>query len=163
MILANFLVGLLWPASPVILVQGATTSDWNPCAYWAHPWGASGMHKGIDIFAPKGRPVVAATPGVVLFAGRLSLGGNVICLLGPGWRVQYYAHLDTISVFTGQPVWTGQTIGAVGQTGNAANTPPHLHFALITLLPYPWRIDASPMGWLKMFYLDPGRWLGGST
>ena len=162
-LLAIFLVGMLWPEHPVIPVQGGTASYWNPRAFWAYPWGKSGVHKGIDIFAPKGRPVLAATPGVVLFTGRLSLGGNVICLLGPGWKVQYYAHLDSVDVFMGQPVCTGQTIGAVGQTGNAANTPPHLHFSLMTLIPYPWRIDDSPRGWLKMFYLDPGRWLGGST
>ena len=46
-------------------------------------------------------------------------------------------------------------IGTVGNTGNAATTPSHLHYSIVTLIPYPWLIDDAPMGWQKMFYLNP--------
>jgi murein DD-endopeptidase MepM/ murein hydrolase activator NlpD len=47
-------------------------------------------------------------------------------------------------------------LGAVGSTGNAAGKPPHLHYAIVTPVPYPWRITGEPQGWQKMFFLDPG-------
>ena len=56
----------------------------------------------------------------------------------------------------GDWVWRGETVGAVGSTGNAAGKPPHLHYAIITAMPYPWRITTEPQGWQKMFFLDPG-------
>ena len=52
-----------WPAIPV---DGATPADWNPKSFWYGPWGRSGVHKGIDIFAPKGTLVRAPTYGIVL-------------------------------------------------------------------------------------------------
>jgi hypothetical protein len=50
------------PENARIPVQGASVRDWNPRAFWYEPWGASGVHKGIDIFAPRGRPVIASVP-----------------------------------------------------------------------------------------------------
>ncbi|HET8707045.1 MAG TPA: M23 family peptidase, partial [Pseudomonadales bacterium] len=50
---------------------------------------------------------------------------------------------------------TGKEIGKVGATGNAAGKPPHLHYAVISLLPYPWKIEGAIEGWKKMFYLNP--------
>jgi peptidoglycan LD-endopeptidase LytH len=49
----------------------------------------------------------------------------------------------------------GRETGAVGATGNAAGKPPHLHYVIATLVPYPWRITNEPQGWRKMFFLDP--------
>ena len=46
-------------------------------------------------------------------------------------------------------------IGTVGNTGNAATTPAHLHYGIGTLIPYPWRIDDAPLGHQKAFYLNP--------
>ena len=149
------LIGFAIPAQPSIPVDGATHLDWNKETFWHHPWGASGVHKGIDIFAAQGTPVIAATPGIVIYSGRLALGGNVVSILGPRWRVHYYAHLDKRDVNRGF-VGRGTAIGSVGTTGNAAGKPPHLHYAVVTLIPYPWRLDSSPQGWKKMFYLDPG-------
>lgn len=40
-------------------------------------------------------------------------------------------------------------------TGNAKGKPPHLHYSIITLFPYLWRVDRSEQGWKKMFYLNP--------
>jgi hypothetical protein len=47
----------------------------------------------------------------------------------------------------------------VGDSGNAKGKPTHLHYSIVTLVPHPWRIDGSPQGWKKMFYLDPTRYL----
>ena len=85
------------------------------------------------------------------------MGGKVIAVLGPKWRIHYYAHLSSIDTRFGALVSMGETIGAVGDTGNAAGKPPHLHYAVVTLIPYPWRWDGSTQGWKKMFFLDPGK------
>jgi len=147
---------LAWPDHLAIPVQGATRADWNPRSFWYYPWGASGVHKGIDIFAAEGRPVMAATAGLVVRSGFYGAGGNMIAVLGPRWRIHYYAHLSRLDVAAGEWVGRGETLGAVGSTGNAAGKPPHLHYAIITIVPYPWRVTAQPQGWQKMFFLDPG-------
>ena len=46
-------------------------------------------------------------------------------------------------------------IGKVGSSGNAAGKSPHLHYSIITPIPYFWRIDTSKQCWKKMFYLNP--------
>lgn len=93
--------------------------------------GGKRPHKGIDIFAPKGTPVLAASEGVV---GRVTynrLGGKVVWLNSAKKRfTQYYAHLDSQAVQAGQRVQAGDTLGFVGNTGNARTTPPHLHFSI---------------------------------
>lgn len=139
----------------MVPVSGATTLDWHPKSFWHEPWGASGVHKGIDIFSREGTPVVASVPGVVLYAGRLARGGNVVVLLTTQWRVHYFAHLRDTDIVPGMPVARGKLIGTVGTTGNAAGKPPHLHFSIFTAAPYPWRWDSSSQGWKKMFFLDP--------
>lgn len=145
------------PEQLVIPVRNASTKDWHPQSFWYSPWGKSGVHKGIDIFASKGTDVLAATNGITLFKGQLSLGGNVLIILGPKWRLHYYAHLETHTAET--IVFSKEKIGTVGNTGNAKNTPPHLHYAIVSLFPYFWRWDHSPQGWKKMFYLNPGKLL----
>ena len=147
--------GLLMPDQPAIPVQGGTPADWNPHSFWHRPWGRSGVHRGIDIFAPRGRGVVAATSGLVLFSGTLRDGGKVVAILGPKWRVHYYAHLDAHETAAWRWVNRGEEIGTVGTTGNAAGKPPHLHYAVITQIPYPWRYRPERFGWDRMFYLDP--------
>ncbi len=146
----------LLPEWPQIPVQGASPRDWHPRTFWFEPWGRSGVHKGIDIFAKLGTPVHSASYGVVLFRGEVELGGKVIVALGPKWRVHYYAHLQTIDVYPGQPLLAGSALGSVGDSGNARGKPAHLHYSIVSLLPLPWRVDESTQGWKKMFYLDPG-------
>ena len=148
-------IGLLLPGQQVIPVAGASSSDWNHRTFWHHPWGKSGVHKGIDIFASRGTPVIASTGGLVIAAGELSRGGKVVSILGPKWRVHYYAHLAEYSVTRGMLVQQGDRIGAVGNTGNAVGKPSHLHYAMVTMVPYPWRISRQPQGWKRMFFLNP--------
>jgi murein DD-endopeptidase MepM/ murein hydrolase activator NlpD len=152
---AVLVIGFAIPEEPMIPVTGATAKDWNPKSFWYEPWGASGVHKGIDVFAPQGRNVVSAIPGVVIFQGHLGIGGNVVAVLGPKWRVHYYAHLapaDPSPWFLSQ----GQKLGLVGTSGNAAGKPPHLHYSVVSIVPLPWRFSSDEQGWKKMFFLDPG-------
>lgn len=147
--------GLALPENLMIPVQAATTSDWNHNTFWYEPWGSSGVHKGIDIFGVKGTPIVAASGGVVVIADTLSKGGNVVAVLGPKWRIHYYAHLQSRSVTVGTLVSRATPIGTLGDTGNAAGKPPHLHYSILSLLPYPWLASSETQGWKRMFYLDP--------
>lgn len=145
-----------WPQpNGIVPVAGASARDWHPKSFWYEPWGASGVHKGVDIFAREGTPVVSPANGIVVYAGELPVGGKVVAVLTTGWRIHYFAHLRDIGAGPGRPVAAGRPVGTVGTTGNAAGKPPHLHYALVTLVPYPWRWDDTTQGWKKMFYLDP--------
>ncbi len=63
------------------------------------------LHKGIDIFAPRGTPVLAATRGVVRSISPNNLGGNVVWLSDSDrGQTLYYAHLDRHNVVEGQRV-----------------------------------------------------------
>jgi murein DD-endopeptidase MepM/ murein hydrolase activator NlpD len=104
-------------------------------ARFANTWGAQRSagrrHEGIDIFAPKGTPVVSTTRGVVTRVGTNRLGGQVVGVLGPGFEWHYYAHLDRFGEFDeGDLVNPGDVLGFVGTTGNARGTPPHLHYGI---------------------------------
>jgi murein DD-endopeptidase MepM/ murein hydrolase activator NlpD len=140
-------------------VEGATHSSYDKHSFWYYPWGKSVTHKGVDIFAKKGTSVHSATSGLVLYKGIMGRGGNVILVLGPKWRIHYYAHLNKFC--TSEGCWVGHddVIGQVGNTGNAAGKPSHLHYSIITLFPYPWRADLSHQGYKKMFYLNPIEYL----
>ena len=151
------LSGFLLPEDLRIPVEGATPADWNHATFWYAPWGRSGVHKGIDIFADAGRAVRAATGGIVLYRGTLGMGGRVVIVLGPKWRLHYYAHLGGFDAAAGRFVSRGTVLGTVGTSGNAAGKAPHLHYAILSLVPHPWRWDGAPQGWKKIFYLDPSR------
>lgn len=154
-VLAFFVVGYLIPENLIIPVEGASKSDWNPQSFWYEPWGKSGVHKGIDIFSPKGTRVKSSSQGIVLFTGNLALGGRVVLILGPKWKLHYYAHLDSVAVSMFKFVKTGSQIGAVGDSGNAKGKPPHLHYSMVSIFPRIWRVDGSTQGWKKMFFLNP--------
>lgn len=95
--------------------------------------GGRRAHHGIDIFAPRGTPVLAATDGIVRSTSPNNLGGNVVWLSDQRRpQTLYYAHLDRHAVSAGQQVRTGDTLGFVGNTGNARTTAPHLHFGIYT-------------------------------
>lgn len=88
-------------------------------------------HHGVDIFAPRGTPVLAAADGIVTRVAETAIGGKVVWLRdGARGRNLYYAHLDSQLVAAGTRVRAGDTLGLVGNTGNARGTPPHLHFGI---------------------------------
>ena len=93
--------------------------------------GGRRKHEGIDIFAPRLTPVVAAADGMVSRVGDNRLGGKVVWLRPENLSATlYYAHLDSQLVASGQRVKVGDTLGLMGNTGNARTTPPHLHFGI---------------------------------
>jgi murein DD-endopeptidase MepM/ murein hydrolase activator NlpD len=88
-------------------------------------------HLGIDIAAPRGTPVLAVSDGRIERVDVTSLGGRTVWLKEEGSkRRHYFAHLESFAVSRGQKVRAGQKIGTVGTSGNAANTPPHLHYSV---------------------------------
>jgi murein DD-endopeptidase MepM/ murein hydrolase activator NlpD len=88
-------------------------------------------HEGIDIFAPKRTPALAAADGIVTSVREGGIGGKVVFMRPEGKAFSlYYAHLDEQLVNNGQRVKAGDTLGLVGNTGNARTTPPHLHFGI---------------------------------
>tara|TARA_Y100000310_G_scaffold72848_1_gene68987 strand:+ start:588 stop:1073 length:486 start_codon:yes stop_codon:yes gene_type:complete len=152
-ILALFIIGFAIHQEIVIPVKGASEKDWNKNTFWSEPWGKSVVHKGVDIFAKEGTPVLSSTDGVVIYKGKFDMGGNVIFILGSKWRIYYYAHLAKDDVSLGKFVRASQKIGLVGDSGNAKV--PQLHFGIMTLVPHFWKFDDSKQGWKKMFYINP--------
>jgi murein DD-endopeptidase MepM/ murein hydrolase activator NlpD len=119
--------GFVWPAS------GIVTSGFG----WR--WGR--MHEGLDIAAPSGSPISAATSGTVIYAGWMGGYGNLVVIDHGGGLATAYGHQSSIAVSSGSQVSQGQTIGYVGSTGHS--TGPHLHFEV--------RVNGSavdPMGYL---------------
>lgn len=92
-----------------------------------------GGHLGVDIFAPKGTPLISATNGEVYKIQRkdIGVGGRAVSVLTNG-IVYYYCHLDSVSneIKKGDKINIGTFIGTVGNTGNAKGTHPHLHFSM---------------------------------
>ncbi len=98
---------------------------------WHAPRSGGRRHEGIDIFASRGTPVRSTTGGVVVRRGENRLGGRVVSVLGPGGQTHYYAHLDDwADIEVGDWIDVGTTVGFVGNSGNAATTPPHLHYGI---------------------------------
>jgi murein DD-endopeptidase MepM/ murein hydrolase activator NlpD len=95
--------------------------------------GGKRRHEGIDIFAPKGTPAVAAADGIITGVREGGIGGKTVWLRPEGKAIHlYYAHLDEWLVQEGQQVRKGDVLGTVGNTGNARTTPAHLHFGVYT-------------------------------
>lgn len=88
-------------------------------------------HHGVDIFAKRGTPIVSPSKGWVRFVGTRGIGGKVIWIRDNKRKLSlYFAHLDSLIIKEGTYVNPGDTIGTVGNTGNARTTPPHLHFGI---------------------------------
>lgn len=149
----------LLPERITLPVKGATPADWNAKSFWFEPWGTSGVHKGIDIFARKGTDVLSTTDGIVVFHGNLPKGGQVVLVLGPRWRLHYFAHLNSINTAFGSFVRSGEKIGTVGDSGNAKGKPAHLHYAIVRLYPAFWAMDATTQGYKKALFINPDHFL----
>jgi hypothetical protein len=94
-------------------------------------WGQSGQLGGSDLLAPAGTRVQAINPGIVTFAGYDPIGGNAVQIHGSDGLDYYYAHLQALpSVIAGQAVQAGTALGLVGNTGDAAGGPTHLHIGI---------------------------------
>ena len=116
------LSGFAWP----LTVRGYISS---PYGYRTNPvTGAQQFHSGVDISAAgiNGKPVLAAESGTVILAENKSTYGNCVMISHNETYVTLYAHCSELYVKAGDTVTRGQTIAAVGATGNA--TGPHLHF-----------------------------------
>jgi murein DD-endopeptidase MepM/ murein hydrolase activator NlpD len=114
--------------------------------------GGARVHHGIDIFAPRGTPVLAAARGVIRSTRPNDLGGNVVWLRDDArGQSLYYAHLEAHAVEEGDVVLPGDTLGFVGNTGNARTTPPHLHFGIYRRPEGP--ID--PLDWVRLLDSTP--------
>lgn len=93
----------------------------------------SRKHEGVDIFSAFHTPVIAVAPGVVTRVNENNLGGRVVWMRPEGKNYTlYYAHLDRQIATEGQRVNPGDTLGLMGNTGNAKTTSPHLHFGIYT-------------------------------
>lgn len=100
--------------------------------------GGTRVHEAIDIMAPRGTPVLAAADGTVEKLFNSNAGGLTIYVRSPDKRtITYYAHLDAYApgLAERQAVRRGQQIGAVGFSGNADPSAPHLHFAIMQTTP----------------------------
>ncbi|MBD0364880.1 MAG: M23 family metallopeptidase [Flavisolibacter sp.] len=95
--------------------------------------GGKRRHEGIDIFAPKLSPAIAAEDGYITGVREGGIGGKTVWLKPNNKSVfLYYAHLDKQLVQEGQFVKKGDVVGLVGNTGNAQYTSSHLHFGVYT-------------------------------
>jgi murein DD-endopeptidase MepM/ murein hydrolase activator NlpD len=109
---------------------------------WGAPRSGGRTHKGTDLMAARGTPLVAVADGVVE-PGYGSLGGNTVWLHGDYGVSFFYAHLDAFApgLSSGDRVTLGQEIGTVGDTGNPAPGAYHLHFGIypggVAVNPYP--------------------------
>lgn len=110
--------------------------------------GGRRRHRGIDIFAPKGTPAIAASDGMISFIGTQSKAGKCVWLVNDSGVSFFYAHLDRFAagLYEGKPVRSGDVLGYVGRTGNARKSGPHLHFAIHresqALNPYPYLVNS---------------------
>ena len=105
-------------------------------ASFSDTWGGVradvGWHHGVDIFARLGTPVVAVADGVLFSVGWNEIGGRRLWLRDRAGNFFYYAHLSRFAPIAadGVRVRAGTVIAYVGNTGDAAGTPYHLHFEI---------------------------------
>lgn len=112
-------------------VEGEITTAFGDARiYNDAPAEARDRHRGVDIGADEGTPVVASADGVVVYAGAVPVRGNYVILDHGLGLFTGYGHLSEIGVAVGQRVAAGATIGAVGSTG--ASTGPHLHWDIVS-------------------------------
>lgn len=88
-------------------------------------------HAAIDIYAGRGQTIVSPVSGTVKAVDSTAIGGNWIQIQGDDGNVYYFAHMDKPSSLSrGQRISGGVAIGAVGNSGSASSTEPHVHFSV---------------------------------
>ena len=88
--------------------------------------GLKEFHKGLDLCASTGTPIMASANGTVSFAGKKGGFGKVVVIDHGHGIVTRYAHLNKIDIKKGQTIKRGEVLGQVGNTGRS--TGPHLHY-----------------------------------
>jgi len=113
------------PANRVCPVNGASSFSNS----WGAPRSGGRTHKGVDMSASRGTPLVAMESGAIYRLSNSTLGGISIYLIGNTGDLYYYAHLDAWAegLAGGQKVAAGDPLGIVGTTGNSPSWAPHLH------------------------------------
>lgn len=96
---------------------------------WGAPRSGGRTHKGVDMIAARGVPIVAVYSGRVYRLSNSSLGGKSVYFYSDAGDLYYYAHLDDFGdISPGQNVPAGYVLGYNGSTGNAPSYLPHLHW-----------------------------------
>jgi murein DD-endopeptidase MepM/ murein hydrolase activator NlpD len=152
----NQWAGLASQVSPTILWQGEFSLPVQPvfADCYASRFGSrrsyngsdySYFHTGIDYCGQIGDPIYAAAPGIVVFAGLLTVRGNATMIDHGQGVFTAYMHQSEILVNVGDKVEQGQLIGKVGNTGRVEG--PHLHFEVIV-----GGIQVDPLEWLNQIF-----------
>ena len=144
-------------------------SDYGYTDDWGAPRAHTGTHEGTDVFAPTGTPVLAVTDGTLYRVGTRQIPGNRMWLRSRNGDTFFFGHLAAFAhdARNGAKVRAGDVIGFVGSTGDAEQTPPHLHFEIHpqdgeAVNPYPflraWEAlrDVPQAAWLARYGNDPG-------
>ena len=142
-------------AGMVVPVAGVRASELKDTYGAARSGGRA--HKGVDIFAAKGTPVLAAAAGVIVKRDSNAVGGLSVYERDlDGRTIYYYAHLNgwRAGLKEGDLVRQGDTIGYVGRTGNVSGSP-HLHFSV--------HVVNDPNRWWKGRDLNPYKLLRASS
>lgn len=126
----NFTLKIYSQPSYIFPVVGKANKDAQ--SFWgASRDGGNRSHEGVDIFASRGTPAIAATDGSIIRTGDHGLGGKQVWLRDNiSGNALYYAHLDSVMTESGKQVKLGDTLGLVGNTGNAKGGATHLHFGI---------------------------------
>ena len=137
-------------------VSGARAWTWpvdgpvlRPFAFdHAHPYGA-GQHRGVDLGAPSGSPVLSPAKGIVSFAGTVPTGGKTVSIETAFGFTATLVHLGSISVVRGALVGEGSVVGTVGPSGVVDSPQPYVYFGT--------RVTSDPQGYVDPLTLLPSR------
>lgn len=114
--------GFCWPAPSYTKIS-------SEFGYRIHPiLNVQQYHSGLDMAAPGGSPILAASDGVVVASSYNNTMGNYIMINHGGGLYTVYMHASALYVSAGQTVSKGQRIAAVGTTGRSTGN--HLHFSV---------------------------------
>jgi murein DD-endopeptidase MepM/ murein hydrolase activator NlpD len=135
--------GIFQNPSSIPLSSGFPSYFGNRRSYNGGPY--SYFHTGLDMYGAMGAPIYAPAPGIIVFAGPLTVRGNAT-VIDHGWGVYTaYEHQSEFKVQVGDHVEAGQVIGLVGNTGRVVG--PHLHFEV-----WVGGVQVDPLEWLQQAY-----------